>query len=946
MAKHSIRGLLLLSVVILAGLLFLPSRVEAVSGSDFRADRIIDDVIFFNAGTMNPGDIQNFLNAKVPTCDTNGTQPSGHAGYSTRADWGTANGAPPPYTCLRNYTQGIPSVAANAYCNGIGGGTKSAADIIFNVAQACGINPQVFIVLLQKEQSLITDDWPWPIQYRSATGYGCPDTAPCDAEYYGFFNQVYNAGKQFKRYIQQPDSFNFAVGRNSFIPYQANAPQCGGTNVTILTRATAALYNYTPYQPNAAALANLYGTGDGCSAYGNRNFWRMFNDWFGNTLADGFTVAKADNSLSQYLLFGGIKQSIPDTDTKIAWNLHNAPLVEMPADYLATIPSGPTLDRLTRLNTSDQTIFFMDSGRHYRVSNQNVFNSWNFGGKAVSSVPPSIFYLSAEGGPLSYSVKNAAASAIYALDGANGSAQTVLRQYSSDTVRKAWEGESTGYTEVSSSFFSTIDNAVGAVLSSTKVSHAGSEYQVVDGSRLLQPSPYSSIFPGTAQAVSMATLNRLPSIGSVSHLVRAAGDNTVYMLDNGTKRAVANPSVLNAWTQPGGRVQLVNASYTSLITSGSALNGYSATAAGQTYIMNGSKYTVPVALEDAYQGLPTTAVTTSLVGLYPTSGTALTGFIRGANSPELYFLDNSGNKRHIESGDKATLLGAYATGVTLFPDALVGTIPSAPSLKTFVSDGVSEYVIENGTKHSVNASVKADWGLSGAQVYSDGTLSRFPNAAALTSKLKDGANYYLIKGGRGFLTTDINIANAWAITDAPQMNQVVVRNLVFYYMLTRFVRSTTDSRTFVIDQGNWYNVSAAQLTNLGGVGVPTMGLEPANAPNSITDWTSVVVKDSVGKHYVIDNGTKRSFAHPFIQDWWTNNGSLTVPTTSNGFLNLLPNNGTVERAIKGSAPAVYSAENGTKRHILSSSTYHLQYAPFQSVSDALLGALPTGSNIP
>jgi len=29
----------------------------------------------------------------------------------------------------------------------------------------------------------------------------------------------------------------------------------------------------------------LYGTGDICSAYGNRNFWRDFNNWFGSTLA-------------------------------------------------------------------------------------------------------------------------------------------------------------------------------------------------------------------------------------------------------------------------------------------------------------------------------------------------------------------------------------------------------------------------------------------------------------------------------------------------------------------------------------------------------------------------------------------------------------------------------------------------------------------------------------
>jgi hypothetical protein len=86
-----------------------------------------------------------------------------------------------------------------------------------------------------------------------------------------------------------------------------------------------------------------------------------------------------------------------------------------------------------------------------------------------------------------------------------------------------------------------------------------------------------------------------------------------------------------------------------------------------------------------------------------------------------------------------------------------------------------------------------------------------------------------------------------------------------------------------------------------------MLLNPNLAPNTISDWTSVVVKDHNNKLYVIDNGTKRSFANSTIQNWWTNNGSLTVPTTTNGFLNLLPNNGTIERAIKGSSPAVYSA---------------------------------------
>lgn len=274
-----------LTVVFLAMLvavlqIFTTSTV-ALSGSQFNAANIIDPSVFFNQNSMNAGDIQNFLNAKVPTCDTNGTQQ--HSSGQSRAAYGASVGEPAPYICLKDYTQSVPSKGADAYCSGgIAGANKTAAQIIFDVSQACNVSPKVLIVLLQKEQSLVTDDWPWDIQYRSATGYGCPDTAPCDAEYYGFFNQVYNAARQFQRYVKLPNSFNFAAGRTSNIQYHPNT-SCGSSPVGVQNGSTAALYNYTPYQPNAAALANLYGTGDSCSAYGNRNFWRLFNDWFGST---------------------------------------------------------------------------------------------------------------------------------------------------------------------------------------------------------------------------------------------------------------------------------------------------------------------------------------------------------------------------------------------------------------------------------------------------------------------------------------------------------------------------------------------------------------------------------------------------------------------------------------------------------------------------------------
>lgn len=247
--------------VILVGALAAPSpTAEAATGSDFQPGYIISDSNFYNGAAADAGAIQTWLNGQVPTC---------RAGY----------------TCLKDYRETTYSRAADAMCSAYtGGANESAATIIAKVGAACSISQKVLLVLLEKEQSLVTDTWPTTGQYQKATGFACPDTGPCDPQTLGFYNQVYKAAWQFKRYGNPPGTSNYftwiPVGQVSAIRYSPNAA-CGSSNVLVRNSATAALYYYTPYQPNAAALANLYGTGDGCSAYGNRNFWRLFTDWFG-----------------------------------------------------------------------------------------------------------------------------------------------------------------------------------------------------------------------------------------------------------------------------------------------------------------------------------------------------------------------------------------------------------------------------------------------------------------------------------------------------------------------------------------------------------------------------------------------------------------------------------------------------------------------------------------
>jgi len=271
---------------------FVPESV-ALSSSEFKPGHIIDDIVFYNKDAMSAAQIQTFLNQKVPTCDTLGAKI--YSGTKTRAQSGTERGYPPPYICLKDYRQDIPERTASSYCDYLPAtADQTAAQIIYAVSQACGVNPQVLLVLLQKEQSLVTDEWPFSIQYRSATGYGCPDTAPCDAQYYGFFNQIYRAAWQYKVYRGNPNNYNYRAGRNNYIQYNPTA-SCGGQNVFIDNQATAGLYIYTPYVPNQKALDNLYGTGDSCSAYGNRNFWRMFTEWFGSTLMPSVCNSKVSD---------------------------------------------------------------------------------------------------------------------------------------------------------------------------------------------------------------------------------------------------------------------------------------------------------------------------------------------------------------------------------------------------------------------------------------------------------------------------------------------------------------------------------------------------------------------------------------------------------------------------------------------------------------------------
>lgn len=250
--------------------------VKAASATGFDAGYIISDFQMSNYNSMNEAQIQSFLSSKN-SCGNRDYNYYLRLSANQKYSWHWANGH---FVCLSEERFGGGEV--------IGSG-ETAAHIIWQAAQDYRINPQVLIVTLQKESSLVTDQIPNNADYRTAMGYGCPDSSACASSYYGFRNQIRNAAALFRTVLDGGWS-NYPIG-NNYIRYNPNT-NCGGSVVNVRNRATSALYRYTPYQPNKESLAAGYGTAY-CGAYGNRNFYLYFLDWFGDPKDEGLKIPQS-----------------------------------------------------------------------------------------------------------------------------------------------------------------------------------------------------------------------------------------------------------------------------------------------------------------------------------------------------------------------------------------------------------------------------------------------------------------------------------------------------------------------------------------------------------------------------------------------------------------------------------------------------------------------------
>ena len=317
----------------------------------FNAGRIIDDSVFVNKNTMTAQQIQSFFWSKGSGC-INGES-----------------------ACLKQY-----------YENG-----RVAAQIVYDTAQEFSINPQVLIATLQKETGLVTANQPQNWRYKTAMGYGCPDSTPgvCNSNYYGFTNQMRWAARMFRAIMNaSPTWYTPYVLGNNYIQWSPTS-SCGGSNVYIQNRATQALYNYTPYRPNQAAINAGYGTGDGCSAYGNRNFYLYFTDWFGSPRG---MLVRTENDPTVYLYDDGRKVRLSSMELAAQYGIGASDLKfinqqEMDSIPLASAPYSSDLGQVVKsISDSDEdggSVYIVDSGRRVRIGDYQTFVNYGLQNQSI-----------------------------------------------------------------------------------------------------------------------------------------------------------------------------------------------------------------------------------------------------------------------------------------------------------------------------------------------------------------------------------------------------------------------------------------------------------------------------------------------------------------------------------------------------------------------------------
>jgi cell division septation protein DedD len=729
---------------------------NAADASRFDPGLIISDSVFYDFGTMTANEIQRFLESKVPVCKAN-------------------DGGP---TCLRDYVMDTPEKPGeDGKCAPLPAKTnQKASQIIYDIARACGINPRVLIVFLQKEQGLIQATNPTAYMYKAAMGYGCPDSDPaiCGKVHTGLFNQLYKGAGQLQWYGDPRGSYTYLkVGRTANILYNPNS-NCGKKPVMIKSISTTALYYYTPYTPNDAALRNLYGTGDSCSAYGNRNFWRFFTDWFGSTIGGGFLLKGPGAEV--FLIVDNNKYLIPDPDLVTAFK-PLGPLGTISQDYLDTFKTMGNLTRIVKSATNQY--YFVDAGTKFAFSSCQQASTFGLDCNLAIQLTGSQLAALATGPAMTELVT-----------GDDGTGQFLISQ---GTKRQILDSNS------------LVANGITVPLTATT-----------------KISAYKYL-PWGKPIITERSIFKNSTTGATGVFV----NNQYFTIDPATAKDLN----FNTWFSAS--TGTMTSEGLSTVDSLSTIKTVIASASGSTYLLTPSgkqELTNPA----AFVANPP-VVSDALIGVIPSVSEKLTAplFVRGGTDKNIYLVDAALKRPTISAGERAV----FATGMTnstvqtITPSALalIKTGPIALAPGSFVKSAKSGLTYWITGSRSMALSGNADdakqFGLVKPRTATSLELAGYKQNTKLTgSKVICAEQTYVAIGG-SFYRVTAEAASHYAGAAIALDPLACARLKVASAELGRFIK-TPDKVYYLIQKGQRRQIaSAAKYEALRGDLLPAVSVD-------------------------------------------------------------------------------------------------------------------------
>jgi len=291
------------------------------------------------------------------------------------------------YDQIREFLLERGSLASRKDVDPVDGQTKDVAKLIYDAAQRYEINPQYILVLMEKEMSLVTMDNPGSDRLNWAAGYslcdGCSRRAPKSLKYKGLAKQIDAGAGWMDWYMDNAKSL-----KNMRVP--GNPYDISRITVTPQNLATAGLYNYTPH------------------LHGNRLFWSIWNQWFGDDdfgmrLPDG-TLVRNEKNGAVALMQGGKFRPIANASV-LATRFRGRNIIDLNQydfSLLEKTKSGRSVrfTDLSLVRTDDGAVYLLTGEKSRKIASSEVFAKIGFNPEEVENISEADLADYAEGNPI------------------------------------------------------------------------------------------------------------------------------------------------------------------------------------------------------------------------------------------------------------------------------------------------------------------------------------------------------------------------------------------------------------------------------------------------------------------------------------------------------------------------------------------------------------------